>query len=103
MSLYAVSDKTLASIAEAIRSKSGKTERLNFPKEFISEINNLELSNQYDYFEGNYLIIPSVDSQTLETEGKLMKNNVNIREIPYYEVSNEASGKTVYIGGDLNA
>ena len=34
---------------------------------------------------------------------KLMRNNVNIHEIPYYEVSNDASGNTVYIGGDLNA
>lgn len=103
MSLYAVSDKTLASIAEAIRNKSGNVERLIFPKDFISEINNLSLNNQYDYFEGDYVVIPSVNSQTLETEGKLMRNNVNIHEIPYYEVSNDASGNTVYIGGDLNA
>ena len=103
MSLYIVSDQTLASIAEAIRSKSGKAERLSFPKEFISEINNLNLNNQYDYFEGDYFIVPTVESQTLETKGKLMKNDINIREIPYYEVSNEASGNTVYIGGDLNA
>lgn len=44
MSLYAVSDKTLASIAEAIRNKSGNSKKLTFPKEFISEINGISSS-----------------------------------------------------------
>jgi hypothetical protein len=31
-----------------------------------------------------------------------MNNNLIINKIPYYEVSNEAEGKTDYIGGDID-
>jgi len=102
MEHYVISDKTLILLADAIREKSGNNNKLLFPQEFISEIQNLSMGN-YDFFEGNYEIIPKIIPQNLETKGKVMKNNINIREIPYYEVSNDSSGNTVYIGGDLNA
>ena len=102
MEHYVVSDKTLTLLADAIREKSGNSNKLIFPQEFISEIQNLSMGI-YENFEGSYEIIPKIIAQNLETKGKVMKDNVNIREIPYYEVSNESLGNTVYIGGDLNA
>jgi len=50
-------------------------------------------------YQGSYEITPKTHSQTLPTENKIMKENVFILEIPYYETSN-LSGKTVYIGGE---
>lgn len=53
-----------------------------------------------EIYDGEYLVIPKpFDEQTLETAGLKMKHDVTVREIPYYETSNE-SGYTVYIGGE---
>lgn len=102
MGLYIVSDKTLTSIAEVIREKSGENKKLIFPQDYISTIKRMASSNlDYEFYEGGYNITPTVNPQILYTENKVMENNLNIQSIPYYEVSND-SGKTVYIGGDLN-
>lgn len=37
------------------------------------------------------------DKQILETKNKLLNADITIKEIPYYEVSNENGGKTVII------
>lgn len=50
-------------------------------------------------YEGDYTIIPKITAQTMKTQDKLMTDNVTIKEIPYFEVSNPQSGKTVIIGG----
>lgn len=52
----------------------------------------------YDYYEGPYEVVPLAwNDQTLETREKLMRRNVHVTKIPYYETTNP-SGKTVYIG-----
>ena len=52
-------------------------------------------------YDGSYVIIPKVESQTMPTENKRMAHDVLVREIPYYEVSN-VSGTTVYIANSLD-
>lgn len=53
-------------------------------------------------YEGEYEITPRAhDEVVLPTAGKRMTDNVTVREVPYYEVSNE-SGKTVYIADTIN-
>lgn len=54
---------------------------------------------QNDFYEGEYTIIPSIEEQSMNTKDKLLKENVTIEAIPYYETSN-VSGKTVIIGGN---
>lgn len=53
-------------------------------------------------YEGEYVVIPEVISQTLETKDKRMTDNVLVREIPYYETSNPQNGLTVYIANSLD-
>ena len=50
-------------------------------------------------YSGGYLVtpLPYVD-QILKTENKKMTENVVVEKIPYYETSNAANGKTIYIG-----
>lgn len=50
------------------------------------------------YYDGSYEVTPSSFPQSLSTENLVMRNNVNIKEIPYYEVLNQSGGKTVTIG-----
>lgn len=55
----------------------------------------------YEKYEGSYKVTPMVTSQTLATENRLMKENVTIKEIPFYEVSNSFGGDTIVIGSEL--
>ena len=52
-------------------------------------------------YEGSYVVTPKVEAQTLETKQKLMADDVTIKEIPFYDTSNNAGGTTVYIGSSI--
>ena len=51
----------------------------------------------YDHYEGEYIVIPSVVAQTLDTENKVMDGDLVIGEIPTYQTSNPY-GITFIIG-----
>lgn len=62
----------------------------------------IEVSAQsYDNYDGPYTIIPATESQVLETQNKVMSDDVTVTSIPYYNVSNPAGGKTVYIASEV--
>lgn len=64
-------------------------------------VGNLSLNGtEYTDYNGEYEITPQVESQILQTRNKIMRNNMQINEIPYYETSNEY-GKTAYIGSEV--
>lgn len=52
-------------------------------------------------YSGAYTVTPSSSEQTLETASKLMEDDVTVKEIPYYDVSNTSGGSTVYIGTEV--
>lgn len=56
---------------------------------------------KYDtYYEGEYVVIPKVaEDQTLATMDKVMRADVEVKEVPVARVSNPAGGMTVVIGG----
>ena len=56
---------------------------------------------KYKEYTGEYTVIPSLSEQTLETKQKLMKENLTVMEIPYFETSNNSGGTTVYIGKEI--
>lgn len=49
-------------------------------------------------YDGDYTVTPKVEPQTLPTKGKVMLDNMSIKSIPFYDVSNTSGGSTVYIG-----
>ena len=49
-------------------------------------------------YAGPYEVTPIPAAQQLATSGKLMKENVTVKEIPYFDVGNPSGGSTVYIG-----
>lgn len=54
-----------------------------------------------EIYEGDYDITPKTSEPVkLPTEGKLLVDDVTVRKIPYYEVTNETGGLTIYIGDD---
>ena len=52
-------------------------------------------------YEGDSTVIPTVEEQTMKTRGKVMREDVTIRAIPIYEVSNAAGGATIYIASEV--
>lgn len=52
-------------------------------------------------YEGEYDVTPKVSEQKLPTAKKLLSKDVTIKEIPYFEVSNESGGNTVFIGNEV--
>ena len=52
-------------------------------------------------YKGDYEFTPlPFQEQILDTENKILKENIKIKEIPYYETSN-VYGDTVYIGSQI--
>nr|DAM59831.1 MAG TPA: hypothetical protein [Caudoviricetes sp.] len=50
-------------------------------------------------YEGEYEVTPRVDEPVvLHTKAKRMNDDVTVKKIPQYEVSNAAGGKTLTIG-----
>ena len=50
-------------------------------------------------YRGDYEVTPTLDTQTMETAGKLMREDMTIKPIPLARVSNNSGGTTVIIGG----
>lgn len=54
----------------------------------------------YAKYTGEYEVTPKIDEETvLDTAHKVLSDNVTVREVPMYEVTNEAGGNTLIIGG----
>lgn len=60
----------------------------------------VQILKEHETYEGTYNIVPKGVTQTLYTTDKLMKENVVVEKIPYYEVSNDSDGITAIIGGN---
>ena len=59
----------------------------------------IQRNEDIDTYDGEYIVTPKpFDSQTLYTADLIMRHNVLVHKIPYYETSN-ITGDTVYIGG----
>lgn len=63
-------------------------------------IGRVAMSVDHEYYIGKYDVIPKIESQVLETRDKLMSDDVTVKAIPFYEVSNPQGGTTFIIGGD---
>ena len=51
------------------------------------------------HYEGEYVVTPNFNVQTLETNGLLMDDDVTVEAIQVSRTSNPSGGTTVYIGG----
>lgn len=43
----------------------------------------------YPNYDGEYIITPGLEEQILETKNKITRENIEVKEIPYYENANE--------------
>ncbi len=59
------------------------------------------LNTEYEVYSGDYNITPKIEPQVLGTFDKLMTQDMTVKAIPYYSVSNEHNGETIIIGGNV--
>lgn len=52
-------------------------------------------------YDGDYEVTPTVEGTKLSTRDKFMVDDVKIKAIPFYEVSNASGGNTVFIAGEI--
>ena len=55
-----------------------------------------------EHYTGDYVVDPTFETQTLETQNKLMDNDVVVNPIEVSRTTNPSGGTTVYIGGIQN-
>ena len=52
-------------------------------------------------YDGEYIVIPKTEQRVLETKDMVMNDDLLVKAIPFYEVSNAAKGETIIIGGKM--
>ena len=50
-------------------------------------------------YEGDYVVVPKLEPQTMLTKGKVLVEDITVEKIPITKVSNSSGGNTVIIGG----
>lgn len=63
-------------------------------------VGEVAIASGHEYYCGECEVTPKVEPQKLETKDKVMTDDVTVKAIPYYEVSNPQGGVTIIIGGD---
>lgn len=57
----------------------------------------------YNVYSGEYEVVPSAfNTQVLPTANKVLKKDVTVQKVPYFETSNVQNGVTVYIAEEVN-
>lgn len=82
------------------------TEPINYINVGFKPVNSIKIgfnvggASQIPPYEGEYEVTPKTyDEQVLPTRNKRMINNLTVKKIPQYEVSND-SGYTLIIGDE---
>lgn len=66
----------------------------------FGEIQTVNLSS-LPLYKGEYAVTPKVSGQTMPTKGMAMLDDVTIHPIPFFNVSNNSGGSTVYIAKEI--
>lgn len=68
----------------------------------IKAIDQVIIEGHVENYKGDYTVIPNAHEQiVLKTKGRKMLDNITVKKISYFDVSNEFGGSTVYIGSEV--
>lgn len=76
------------------------TQEYRFPVDFSTNTFSVDLSDiqPTNEYTGEYEVTPRLYLQTLATNGKSMRNDVTVYEIPVVSTTNPHGGQTILIG-----
>jgi hypothetical protein len=89
----------LREIKQSFVAEFGETRQL-----FVAKLGELQAVTEYvggELYDGEYVATPKVDEQTMPTKDKVLIDDVTIKSIPFFDVSNTSGGSTVYIGSEV--
>lgn len=70
-------------------------------EEFPVDLGATTMISSAPVYDGVYTVTPKNYEETeLKTKDKMMQNNVTVKKIPKYEVSNDFGGSTLIIGDE---
>lgn len=55
----------------------------------------------FEKYQGDYEVTPKVEAQTIPTKDKVLIDDMTIKSIPFFKVSNTTGGNTVFIGNEV--
>lgn len=96
MSIVKTDDRFYKEIAEVLREGTGTTKK--FLSSELAEAVRKAISGKKDYYGGPYEVEPKFEKVVLETEDKVMSEDVVVNEILVNKASNPEGGYTVWIG-----
>lgn len=92
----------VAAINEAAQSGGGGLPAGGTPGQVLTRTANGSAWKDLPTYDGEITVTPKVESaQTLKTAGKYLEQDVQVKEIPQYSVSNDAGGTTFIIGKEV--
>ena len=57
----------------------------------------------FNAYSGEYEVVPNAfNTQVLPTTNKVLKKDIIVQKVPYFETSNNYDGVTVYIAEEVN-
>lgn len=91
--------KALETLSGSISAESSLTGELSCVSGLSGKVS---VTKEYDVYGGEYTVIPKAfEEQVLPTSNRVLKEDVIVKEVPFYEVSNDSDGMTAYIGKDV--
>lgn len=90
----------VGTLTGTIAGSHGLTGRLMHEAQLVGSLATAYTAGAPNY-EGEYEVTPTVDGLSLATRQKYMTEDVKIHAIPFFEVSNQAGGNTIYIAGEI--
>lgn len=95
-------DTLVAAINEAAQSGGGGLPAGGTPGQVLTRTASGSAWKDLPTYDGEITVTPKVESaQTLKTAGKYLDQDVQVKEIPQYSVSNDAGGTTFIIGKEV--
>ena len=80
----------------SIHSKENLNGSIHIKESLVGNLG-ISTSGVTEQYAGEYTVIPKLDQQILKTKQKVMTDDLTVKGVPVYEVSNNQGGTTVYI------
>lgn len=82
----------------SIDEKEGLLFEVSDPQEIRFSVAESIQASDYEGWPGPYDVVPKTSEQVLDVGGYVMRSDLTVHEIPYFEVSNVSGGMTASIG-----
>ena len=77
--------------------KNTPTQKVNIEQDVIL----VPVYKDVPLYEGEYIVTPKIEEQIIPTKDKVLAEDMTIKSIPIYRVTNQTGGTTIYIAKEI--